>query len=109
MEEAAGRLLELLVDAAEEVVGRALKGDEAGVLRSLFEFLGVDATFGIDEEEAKKVVNPRPPVAKPDGVVDYLKETLYQQNQGLKTKLHPPLRKRLRADPASNHLICSSL
>jgi hypothetical protein len=55
-------------------------GDEAKVLRGVFEFLGVDASTGIDEEEAKKVVNPRAAVAKPEGLVEYLRSNLYQQN-----------------------------
>ena len=58
-------------------------GDETQVLRSVFDFLHVDAQIGVDEGEAKKVVNPRAAVAKPDGVVDYLRETLYSQNQRL--------------------------
>ncbi|MFT5106182.1 MAG: hypothetical protein ACI8XO_000467 [Verrucomicrobiales bacterium] len=63
----------------EDVAG----GSEASVLRSVFEFLGVDPAIGIDEQEAKKVVNPRPSVPKPDGLVPYLQDLLYGQNEGL--------------------------
>lgn len=58
-------------------------GNEAAVLRSVFDFLGVDARLGIDEGEAKKVVNPRAPVAKPEGLVEHLRASLYLQNQEL--------------------------
>ena len=63
----------------EDVAG----GAEAEVLRSVFGFLGVDPAVGIDEAEAKKVVNPRAPVAKPEGLVAYLQELLYGQNEEL--------------------------
>ena len=59
------------------------QGEEAGVLRSVFGFLGVDPEVGIDAEEAKKVVNPRAPVAKPDGLVEHLRSQLYGQNAAL--------------------------
>lgn len=62
-------------------------GDEAEVLRSVFGFLGVDAAAGIDPAEAKKVVNPRPPVPMPDGLNAYLKEILYGQNEKLSALL----------------------
>jgi hypothetical protein len=58
-------------------------GAEAEVLRDVFQFLNVDPDPGIDQREAKKVVNPRPPVPKPEGLVEYLQESLYAQNQGL--------------------------
>ena len=59
-------------------------GEEPAVLTSVFEFLGVDSTgIGIDQEEAKKVVNPRPQVAMPEGLRDFLAESLYQQNDAL--------------------------
>jgi len=62
-------------------------GEEAKVLRSVFGFLGVDTNLEIDEAEAKKVVNPRPPIQMPDGLEAYLKELLYGQNQGLRELL----------------------
>ena len=50
---------------------------------AFFSFLGVDSASDIDESEAKKVVNPRPQVVMPDGLVEYLQELLYGQNEQL--------------------------
>lgn len=58
-------------------------GDEASVLRSVFQFLEIDARVGIDEQEAKKVINPRAAVPKPAGLVEFLRASLYQQNAQL--------------------------
>ena len=62
-------------------------GEEAAVLRSVFDFLGVESAAAIDQEEARKIVNPRPPVAMPDGLAEYLKEILYTQNEPLSALL----------------------
>ena len=66
-------------------------GDESEVLRGVFEFLNVDVSVVIDQTEAKKVVNPRPPVPKPDGLVEYLQEILYAQNEELSRLLGRPV------------------
>ena len=59
-------------------------GEEAAVLKSVFEFLGVDSSgVGIDQEEAKKVVNPRPQVPMPEGLREILADALYKQNDAL--------------------------
>lgn len=66
-------------------------GDEARVLRSVFGFLHVDPAAGINQDEAKKVVNPRPPVPMPTGLEAYLSDLLYPQNENLSALLGRPV------------------
>jgi len=70
----------------DEVTARPVE-----LMREVYEFLGVDSSFEIDESEMNKKVNARPIADMPDEVKDYLASTLYEQNSRLENLINREL------------------
>ncbi len=62
-----------------------LSTNAVGVLRELYRFLGVDPDLRLDAESVAAPVHPGAPPRIPEGIREYLVETLYEQKRRLES------------------------